>query len=66
MPPVPNPTARQEAIQRMLEALKTPVKELSKWEENFLESVAEQFETRHSLSERQYEILDNLYSEKTG
>jgi len=50
----------------MLEALKTPVKELSKWEENFLESVAEQFEPRHSLSERQYEILDNLYSEKTG
>ena len=66
MPQAPKSTDRQEIIQRMLEALQTPVKDLTKWEENFLESVTEQFESRRSLSDRQFEILDELYNEKTG
>lgn len=56
---------KKEAIRIMLQALETPSKELTKWEENFLESIAEQFETKGSLSERQQEILDRIYSEKT-
>ena len=66
MPQLPKPKDRQEVIQRMLEALEAPVKELTKWEENFLESVKEQFESRHSLSDRQFEILDGIYNDKTG
>lgn len=56
---------RKKQIQEMLDALQTPSKELTKWEENFLESLAEQFETRGTLSDRQFEILDRIYTEKT-
>lgn len=56
---------RKKQIQEMLEALETPSKELTKWEENFLESLAEQFEKRGTLSDRQFEILDRIHTEKT-
>jgi hypothetical protein len=54
-----------ELIQHMLDALQTPHKELTKWEENFLESIGDQFEKRGSLSDRQTEILERIYAEKT-
>lgn len=38
---------------------------LSKWEEEFIESVALQFEERESISNKQEEILERIYSEKT-
>lgn len=56
---------RKQQITEMLEALETPSKELTKWEENFLESLAEQFEKRGTLSDRQFEILDRIHTEKT-
>ena len=59
-------TNKEELIKHMLQALETPVHTLTKWEENFLESINEQFSTKKSLSDRQYEILDRLYSEKTN
>jgi len=40
-------------------------KKLSKWETDFLESLAEQFEEKQWLSLRQQEILEKIYSEKT-
>lgn len=60
------PPDKKAVIEQMLQALETPSKTLTKWEENFLESIADQFKTRHSLSERQFEILDRIYSEKTS
>ena len=53
-------------IDAMFEALDSPSKELTKWEEGFLESLHEQWTTRKSLSDRQFEILDRIYSEKTN
>ncbi len=38
---------------------------LSAWEQSFIESLREQWDRRRSLSERQVEILDRIYSEKT-
>ncbi len=40
-------------------------KRLSKWEEDFLESISDQLERTGSLSERQAEILERIYAEKT-
>lgn len=59
------PPSQQELIQHMLSALETPSKDLTKWEENFVASVGEQFERTKSLSARQCEILERIYTEKT-
>lgn len=37
---------------------------LSKWEQNFVESLVDQWNRRHSLSDRQKEILERIYVEK--
>ncbi len=50
----------------MLSALESPSRELTKWEEQFIESLTEQFEERGHLSERQMEILERVYAEKTA
>jgi uncharacterized membrane-anchored protein len=50
----------------MLQDLETPYKELTKWEEEFVASVKERFERTHNLSERQVEILERIYAEKTA
>lgn len=57
---------RTAVIQQMLDSLKTPSRELTKWEENFLDSIAEQFATKKWLSDRQFELLDRIYEEKMG
>ena len=60
-------TANQKAlVAHMLDALETPSKELTKWESDFVESVSGQFERCGSLSERQAEILERIYAEKTA
>lgn len=64
---MPQASPQQQAIiQSMFQALDTPSKDLTKWEENFLESISEQFEQSKSLSERQLEILQRIYDEKTS
>lgn len=42
-----------------------PPDKLSAWEWDFVDSVSEQLQTRGSLSDRQVEILERIYSEKT-
>jgi hypothetical protein len=41
-------------------------KPLTKWEESFMESITDQFERTGRLSERQIEILERIYAEKTS
>lgn len=66
MPPSSkSPTDQQQRIQHMLSALETPHKNLTPWEISFLESITDQFSRKGSLSDRQVEILDRIYSEKT-
>ena len=52
-------------IQEMLIALQKPRKPLTKWEANFIESIADQFDRTGSLSTRQLEVLDKIYGDKT-
>lgn len=66
---MPNSNPQQEQryhfIQHMLQALETPSKDLTKWEEDFTQSVRQQFNVRGTLTDRQVEILDGIYTEKT-
>lgn len=55
-----------ELITHMLDSLTSPYKELSKWEEDFVLSITAWFETRQSLSDKQFEILERIYAEKTA
>lgn len=59
------PQDQRTQIEQMLSDLENPRKPLTKWEEQFLESIADQFEHSHTLSDRQFEILDRIYAEKT-
>lgn len=49
----------------MLSALETPSKTLTTWEAQFIESLSDQFHHRGMLSDRQIEILERIYTEKT-
>lgn len=55
-----------ELITHMLKCLEDPYKRLSQWEENFIMSVTDQWESRHSLSAKQVETLERIYAEKTA
>jgi hypothetical protein len=56
---------RRELISTMLTALETPHKPLTNWEEGFVASLTEQFHARGTLSDRQLEVLDRIYTDKT-
>lgn len=53
-------------ISQWLSELENPSKELTPWETQFIESVSDQFSRYHSLSEKQIEILEKIYAEKTN
>ena len=51
-------------ISTILQDLEIPAKELTKWEQSFIESITDQWETKGDLSDRQYEILVRIHKEK--
>jgi hypothetical protein len=53
-----------EEIEYMLASCKT-AHTLTSWEEYFLESIEEQFRVRGTLTDRQVEILERIYNEKS-
>jgi len=55
-----------DVIEHFLEELKAPAKELTKWEQDFIISISDQFDRRGSLSDKQFEILERIYAEKTA
>lgn len=57
---------RDTLIEHMFQLLESPSRELTKWEENFLESVQEQWARRKTLTDRQFETLERIYAEKTA
>lgn len=54
-----------ENIIHFLKALEMPSKELTKWELGFIADLDDQFMRRGSLSDKQFEILERIYAEKT-
>ncbi len=54
----------KEVVAGWIDMVINDSKGLTKWEENFVDSIAEQFEKTRSLSDRQEEILERIYTEK--
>lgn len=52
-------------IRHFLAELETPFRPLSSWENQFLENVTDQFNMGGTLSDKQFEILERIYTEKT-
>lgn len=55
----------KETIRHWIETINKEGKNLSSWEEEFMESLTEKFENRGWISEKQEEVLERIYSEKT-
>lgn len=55
----------KELIDHMFTSLETPTKDLTKWENDFINSIYDQFERKGDLSDKQFEILEKIYAEKT-
>lgn len=51
-------------IEGWLDAVISEARNLTKWEEDFITSVYDQWERSGFLSERQLEILERIYTEK--
>jgi hypothetical protein len=54
-----------EDIRHWIETVNTEARGLTKWEEDFMASVTEQFQERGWISDRQEEIVERIYAEKT-
>ena len=52
-------------LESWIEAINTKGRKLTSWEIDFVESVSEQINANGTLSERQEEILERIYAEKT-
>ena len=48
-----------------IDAIQTTGRNLTKWEEDFVAAVSESLSARGLLSERQVEILERIYAERT-
>lgn len=55
---------KPEVIKYWIDSVNEDGWNLTKWEENFMDSISEQFELRGTLSDRQEEILERIYTEK--
>lgn len=58
-------TQEPKVIQDWIDTINISGKNLSKWEEDFMESLTEQFNERNSISDKQEEILERIYVNKT-
>lgn len=54
-----------EVIKRWIAAVNAEAHGLTCWESSFMMSLTDQFERSGSISERQEEILEKIYAEKT-
>ena len=57
---------RKKVIADWFKSIEETGVNLTKWEQDFVESVKEQFEKKGSLSEKQQEILERIYADKTS
>jgi hypothetical protein len=58
-------TKDAKVIEDWINIINEEGKNLSKWELDFMESISDQFSVKNWISDRQEEILERIYSEKT-
>jgi hypothetical protein len=58
-------THSKTVIESWLSAIEEDSDGLTKWEEGFVDSLRDQFDRTGSISDRQEEILERIYAEKT-
>ena len=66
-----NPETRSEFTKddvdnMIIEVLNLPDKKLNDWQQKFIQSVAEQWEEKAWISEKQLIILEDIYARKTS
>jgi hypothetical protein len=54
-----------ENIQHFIDSLKNPKDRLTPWELDFLESVNDQFMQRGVITQKQFSVLERIYTERT-
>ena len=57
--------AEHSRLAEWIDRVNTEGVNLSAWERSFMESITDQFERSGRLSEKQAEILERIYAEKT-
>ena len=55
----------QEKWQSWIDALRSPRRELTSWESDFIDSIETQIHDQERMSEKQAEILERIYAEKS-
>lgn len=58
-------TNPKEVIEHWIQTINEEGRDLTKWEDDFMESVTEQFEERGTVSDKQEEIIERIYADKT-
>lgn len=58
-------TKEPEVIKQWITTIVEEGTKLTKWELDFMESIADQFTEKNWISDKQEEILERIYSEKT-
>jgi hypothetical protein len=59
-------TQSPQVIEHWITTVNEEGRNLSKWELDFMESITDQFKTRNWISDKQEEILERIYAEKTS
>ncbi len=55
----------QDKLEYWIQRVQVDGKGLTKWEDDFIESLVVQWKEKRWMSEKQAEILERIYSEKT-
>ena len=59
-------TNKPEVIEHWITIIQEEGINLTKWELDFVESIEEQFKMKNWISDKQEEILEKIYAEKTS
>ena len=61
---LPKKRQSREVLEQWIAVVNDEGRKLTDWEVQFMESITEQFDNSGSLSEKQEEILERIYTEK--
>ena len=59
-------TQKPEVIEHWINTINEEGRNLSKWELSFMESITDQFSRSNTVSDKQEEILERIYADKTS